>query len=156
MSKYVSAKWPNSQIPECTCSTSHNASFRTEMCTFLFWMVHCGIWNGCILGFVKLVNWVIIGAGNALSLIRRHTTTRTNTGSSANRLLETRLDGILSKFKHFHGRKCIWKCCLLNGGHLDVFLLYYRIKPLHFGLSLISVLLYVSLMKQINISLNHA
>ena len=40
--------WPNSQIPEGTCSISHNASFRTEMCTFLFWMEHCGIWNRCI------------------------------------------------------------------------------------------------------------
>ena len=46
--------WPNSQMPECICSISHNA-FRTEMCTFLFWMEHCGIWNRCILGFVKLV-----------------------------------------------------------------------------------------------------
>ena len=25
------------------------------MCTFLFWMEHCGIWSRCILGFVKLV-----------------------------------------------------------------------------------------------------
>ena len=47
--------WPNSQFPECTCSISHNAPFRTEMCTFLFWMEHWGIWNRCILGFVKLV-----------------------------------------------------------------------------------------------------
>ena len=47
--------WPNSQIPECTCSISHNAPFRTEKCTFLFWMEHCGIWDRCILGFVKLV-----------------------------------------------------------------------------------------------------
>ena len=51
----LSCCWPNSQIPECTCSISHNAPFRTEMCTFLFWMEHCGIWNRCILGFVKLV-----------------------------------------------------------------------------------------------------
>ena len=28
------------------------------MCTFLFWMEHCGIWNRCILGFVKLVYWI--------------------------------------------------------------------------------------------------
>ena len=28
----------NLQIPECTCSISHNAPFRTEMGTFLFWM----------------------------------------------------------------------------------------------------------------------
>ena len=27
---------PNSQIPEYTCSISHNAPFRTAMCTFLF------------------------------------------------------------------------------------------------------------------------
>ena len=52
--------WPNSQIPECTCSISHNAPFRTEMCIFLFWMVHCGIWKRCILGFVKLVYWIKI------------------------------------------------------------------------------------------------
>ena len=38
---------------ECTCSISHNSPFRT----FLFWMEHCGIWNGCILGFVNQVNW---------------------------------------------------------------------------------------------------
>ena len=24
-------------------------------CAFLFWIEHCGIWNRCILGFVKLV-----------------------------------------------------------------------------------------------------
>ena len=28
----------------------HNAQPRTEMCTFLFWMEHCGILNRCILG----------------------------------------------------------------------------------------------------------
>ena len=42
-------------MPGCTCSIPHNAPFRTEMCTFLFWMEHCGIRNTCILGFVKLV-----------------------------------------------------------------------------------------------------
>ena len=52
----TSGNWPNSQIPEFTCSISHNAPFRTEMCTFVFWMEHRGIWNRCILGFVKLVN----------------------------------------------------------------------------------------------------
>ena len=36
---------------------SHNAPFRTEMCTFLFWMEHCGIWSRCILGFVKLIHY---------------------------------------------------------------------------------------------------
>ena len=28
------------------------------MCTFLFWLEHCGIWNRCILGFVKVIYWV--------------------------------------------------------------------------------------------------
>ena len=48
---------PISQIPQCTCSISHNAPFRTEMCTFLFWMVHCGIWDRCIVGFVNKVKF---------------------------------------------------------------------------------------------------
>ena len=47
------SNWPNSQIPQCTCTTSHNASFRTEMCAFLFYMMHCGIWYRCIMGFVN-------------------------------------------------------------------------------------------------------
>ena len=44
---------PISQIPQCTWSISHNAPIRTEMCTFLFWMVHCGIWERCTVGFVN-------------------------------------------------------------------------------------------------------
>ena len=47
------APFRTEMCPECTCSISHNAPFRTEMCTFLFWMEHCGIWNRCILGFVN-------------------------------------------------------------------------------------------------------
>ena len=47
----------DSQIKESICSISHNVPFRTDMCTFLFWMGHCGIWNKCILGFVNYVNW---------------------------------------------------------------------------------------------------
>ena len=49
-------KGPISQIPECTCSISHNAPFRTEMCILLFWLEHCGIWNRWIMGFVNYVN----------------------------------------------------------------------------------------------------
>ena len=49
------ANWPKSQIPQCTSPISHNVPFRTEMCTFLFWMVHCAIWDRCIVGFVRLV-----------------------------------------------------------------------------------------------------
>ena len=49
--------WPNSQIPQCIYPISHDAPFRTEMWTFRFWMVYCGIWNKCIVAFVKLVYW---------------------------------------------------------------------------------------------------
>ena len=45
----------NWQIPQSTCSISHNAPFRTEMCTFLFWMVHCGKWDKCLVRFVRWV-----------------------------------------------------------------------------------------------------
>ena len=45
--------WSNSQFPECT--GSYNAPFRTEICTFLVWIRHCGIWTSRIQGFVKLV-----------------------------------------------------------------------------------------------------
>ena len=36
-------------IPQCT--------IRKEMYTFLFWMVHCGIWDRCIVGFVNKFHW---------------------------------------------------------------------------------------------------
>ena len=43
----TTTKWqinrPVSQIPQCTCPISHNAPFRAETHTFLFWMVHCWI-----------------------------------------------------------------------------------------------------------------
>ena len=35
--------WPISLIPQCNCPISHNTPFKTEICTFLIWMVHCGI-----------------------------------------------------------------------------------------------------------------
>ena len=47
-------KTPISQITPCNCPISHNKPFRTEMCTFLFWMVYCEIWDRCIMGFVNL------------------------------------------------------------------------------------------------------
>ena len=52
--------WPNSQFQEWICSISHNAPLRTEMCTLLFWMEHRGIWNRCIMEFVKLVYWTAV------------------------------------------------------------------------------------------------
>ena len=55
---------PVSQIPQCNFPISHcvwhNAPFRTELCTFLFWMVHCGIWDRRDMrqvGFVNLTNF---------------------------------------------------------------------------------------------------
>ena len=47
--------WHNSQIPQFTWSISHNVPFRMEICMFLFWMVHCGIFNRCIVGIVRCV-----------------------------------------------------------------------------------------------------
>ena len=46
---------PNSQIPQCTRSISHNAPFRTAMCTFLLWMVYCGICNRSMAVFFRSV-----------------------------------------------------------------------------------------------------
>ena len=41
------------QTPQCTCSMSHNPPYKTDKCTFLFWMLHYGIWNKCIVEFVN-------------------------------------------------------------------------------------------------------
>ena len=57
--------WPKSPIPECTCSISHNAPFRTEMDTFLFWMEHCGkLWNWsiespCYITFCDIIRYFV-------------------------------------------------------------------------------------------------
>ena len=45
---------PISQIPRYTCPISHDAPFRTEMCTFMFWMVHSRIWAGVLCGLWML------------------------------------------------------------------------------------------------------
>ena len=84
----AACKWPNSQIPECTCYVSHNAPFRTEMCTFLFWMEHCGIWNRCILGFVKMVYFAL---GITFCVIREKTSHITNFVTLGGKLLKTEL-----------------------------------------------------------------
>ena len=41
---------PISQIPQCTLYIFHNISFRTK----IFWTVHCGICDKCIVGFVEI------------------------------------------------------------------------------------------------------
>ena len=53
--KLVKYSWPNSQMPECTCSISQNAPFQTEMFCWngAFWnmeQVHSGI---CEIGLIK-------------------------------------------------------------------------------------------------------
>ena len=63
--------WPNSQIPQCTCSISHNAPFRTKMCTFLFWMVHCGIRNWCTVGFVWLVYCMHLSKSRTVKIMKK-------------------------------------------------------------------------------------
>ena len=40
------------------------------MCTFLFWMEHCGILNRCILGFVKLVHYPVVLFVSPLAVFR--------------------------------------------------------------------------------------
>ena len=52
--------WPNLQISLCTCPISHNAPSRTEMCIFLLWVEHCGIWDRYIVRHVRLVYWFYI------------------------------------------------------------------------------------------------
>ena len=43
------------QILQCSCPISNVAPFKTKICTILFWMVHRGICDRCIVGFVRLV-----------------------------------------------------------------------------------------------------
>ena len=42
-----------SLIPQCTCSISLNTPIKTEMCIFLFCVMHFGIWDRHIMGFVN-------------------------------------------------------------------------------------------------------
>ena len=51
---------PTPQSPQGTGPISHNTPFKTEMCTFLSLRVYCGIWDRCVVGFVRLVYWVLI------------------------------------------------------------------------------------------------
>ena len=45
-----------SQIPKC----SHPIPFRTEMCPFLFKILHYGIWNKCSVVFVNKANPILL------------------------------------------------------------------------------------------------
>ena len=68
----------------------------------------------------------IIGSDNGLSPDRRQAIIWTNAGLLLIGPLGTNFSEILigiqtfsSEFKHFHSRKCIWKCRLRNGVHLS-------------------------------------
>ena len=47
------------QIPQCTYPISNSISIRTEMSTFLFWMVQCEMWARSTVKFVTLFYWLI-------------------------------------------------------------------------------------------------
>ena len=51
---------PISQIPQCTRQTSHNTPFcsrNAHTCThFCYKMVHCRIWDWCVVGFLQQLN----------------------------------------------------------------------------------------------------
>ena len=65
------------------------------------------------------LNWVNIGSVNGLVPVRRQAITWTNAGLLPIGPLRTNSSEILIvKFRHFHSRKCYWKCRLRNGGHL--------------------------------------
>ena len=52
-------KLPVPPLPQCIIQISHNAHFVTEMCThahFCYKMVHSGICDWCIVGFVQQVS----------------------------------------------------------------------------------------------------
>ena len=59
--------WHDPHVTNISCSISHNAPFRTEMCTFLFWTEHCGygtnafwdLWIWSILSIVKLYAYLM-------------------------------------------------------------------------------------------------
>ena len=70
---------PISQIPQCTCHLSHNAPFRRKMCTFLFWMVHCGIWMGAMQDL-----WILSIDNRSVCWLREWLSTQWATSHSLN------------------------------------------------------------------------
>ena len=47
--------WPVSRVPQCACWVTCSAPSGAEVCTFLFWMVHCGMPGRCAVELVRLV-----------------------------------------------------------------------------------------------------
>ena len=60
------------------------------------------------------LNGVINGSG--LLSVQHQVSEQTSADVLLDRLLEHSMK-FKSKYKHFHARKCIWKCCLQNGSH---------------------------------------
>ena len=64
------------------------------------------------------VNLVSIASGNVLSPVQRQAVIYTNTDSLSIGPLGTAFSEIRIKIPNFSfTKKCIWKCCLRNGGH---------------------------------------
>ena len=89
--------------------TMHN--FVTEMFThahFCYKMMHCGIWDWCMVGFVQQAYWNVLQWSNnsypymVIVLIGP---------------LEKTYWNLQTKYKTFHQRKDIWKCGLHNDDH---------------------------------------
>ena len=45
---------PVSRVPQCACWMTRSAPSGAEVCTFLFWKVHCGMPGRCAVGWVRL------------------------------------------------------------------------------------------------------
>ena len=106
-SKFSNAySWMNIVI---FCIRSHWSSFLRVQWSWTHW---CWVTHICT---SKLT---IIGSDNGLSPGRCQATIWTNAGILLIQTLGTNVSEILVKFIYFHGSKCIWICCLRNGGHL--------------------------------------
>ena len=63
------------------------------------------------------VNWIGVSSGNGMSPVRHQAITWTNANLLSIGPLGTNFCEIRIKMQNFHLRKCIWRCCLRNGGH---------------------------------------
>ena len=65
---------------------------------------------------ICITKLTIIGSDNGLAPSRRQAIIWTNAAVLLIQPLGTKFSEILIKYILFHSRKCIWKCCLENGG----------------------------------------
>ena len=76
--------------------------------------------RGCLtlwgqVSHICVSNQIIIGSDNSLLLCQRQAIIWTKAGILLIEPSATNFSEILIKFKHFHSRKCIWRCCHWNG-----------------------------------------